>query len=137
MSSYLRVAAVPLPLSRCAMAKPCTVVCCSASRTVNRERVHAVVLLPHSRCAMTSNICRLQDASQDANCRPTCERVHAVRGGAIAAVALRNEAREAADAVTTHFRLGTVRVEDAHAVVHVALRRQRKDDLQAIRGCAC
>lgn len=35
----------------------------------------------------------------------TCERVHAVCGGAVAAVALRDEAREAADAVAAHLWL--------------------------------
>ena len=51
---------------------------------------------------------------------------------AIAAVSLRNEARQAADAVAAHLRLGSVRVEDAHAVIGVLVaRRQRKDDAVA------
>ena len=61
----------------------------------------------------------------------TCERVHAVCSGAVATVSLRNEARQATDAVAAHLWLAAVTVEDAHAVVRVAVtRRQRKDHLE-------
>ena len=48
-------------------------------------------------------------------------------------VALGHKARQAADAVAAHLRLAAVAVEDAHAVVRVALGRQREYHLQAER----
>ena len=47
------------------------------------------------------------------------------------AVDVGDEAREAADAVAAHLRLGAVRVVDAHGEVGVADGRQRKDDAVA------